>query len=252
MSARHRGVRRFGTPAHLASQPGPQANAPQSPRQYGQAELRARRRAGLTVGHYGGGWSLAREVAEVVCPLAERIAAAHRPARFSRSPVSVSWLAEEVHEAVGVLVGWVAERDARAKTAHLADEPGKRRYAMTTLVDLAQRPALPEITDVALEDGSWAGQLVALADGIDAALADLLSHAYPPGAPGLRGQPSRSEQLAGLLGRTLDRAALELERRLDRDAQAHHAQTSPAQTSPAPTETDRARAELAALGVQTD
>lgn len=245
MSTRHRGVRRFGTPAYIASQPG-QLAEPQSPRQYGQAELRARRRAGLTVGTYGGDWSLAREIAEVVGPLAERVAAAPRPTRFSRSPVSVTWLAEAVHEAVGVLVGWVAEADARRKTAHLADEPGKRRYAMTTLVDLAQRPALPEITDAALEDGSWAAALVALADGIDAPFAAMLARAYPPGAPGLRGQPSRSEQLARLLGRTLDCAALELERRLDRDAQARHVQT---QTE---TETDRARAELAALGVQTD
>ncbi|MGV0648759.1 hypothetical protein ABVK35_10245 [Mycobacterium kansasii] len=246
MSARHRGPRRYGTPAHLASQPG-QPTGPRPPRQYSQGELRQRRRAGLTIGHYGGGWSLAREIAEVTAPLAERIAAAHRPARFSRSPVSVVWLAEAVHEAVGVVVGWVAEADARRRTAHLADEPGKRRYAMTTLVDLAQRPALPEITDAGLETGSWASQLVALTDGIDAPFAALLARAFPPGAPGLRGQPSRSEQLARLLGRTLDRAALELERRLDRDAYADHAQTTPTQT-----ETDRARAELAALGVQTD
>lgn len=245
MSAR-RAFKRYGTPAHLASQQG-QPTGTQPPRRYSQVELRQRRRAGLSVGTYGGDWSLAREIAEVVGPLAERVAAAHRPARFARSPVSVVWLAEAVHEAVGVLVGWVAETDARAKTAHLADEPGKRRYAMTTLVDLAQRPALPEITDKALEDSSWAGQLVALADGIDAPFAALLTRAFPPGAPELRGQPSRSEQLARLLGRTLDRAALELERRLDRDAQADHPKTAPAQT-----ETDRARAELAALGITTD
>lgn len=245
MSARHRGVRRYGTPAHLASQPG-QATPPRSPRLYSQAELRARRRAGLTVGTYGGGWSLAREIADVVTPLAERVAAADRPARFFLSPVSVPWLAKAVHELVGVVVGWVAEGDARAKTAHLADEPGKRRYAVTTLVDLAQRPALPEITDAELEDGSWAGQLVALADDIDAAFADLLAKAYPPGAPELRGQPSRSEQLARLLGRTIDRAALALTRRLDRDAQANNIQTE------TQTQTDRVRAELAALGITTD
>lgn len=73
----------------------------------------------------------------MVGPLAERVAAAPRPPRF-RFPVA--WLGEATHELVGVIVGWVAERDARAKTAHLADEPGKRAYAVTTLVDLAPRP----------------------------------------------------------------------------------------------------------------
>lgn len=238
MTAR-RTFKRYATPAHLASQPG----TPQRPPfRYSQAELRARRRAGLTVGHHDGDWSLAREIAEVVVPLADRIAAADRPSRFGHSSASVLWLAEAVHELVHELVGWVAERDARAKTAHLKDEPGKRHYAMTTLVDLAQRPALPEITSAALEDGSWAGQLIALADDIDAPFAAMLAQAYPPGAPGLRGRESRSEQLARLLSRTLDSAALALERRLDRDARADHRPVPP--TDP--------RAELAALGVQTD
>ncbi|MBY0397075.1 MAG: hypothetical protein K2X91_11500, partial [Thermoleophilia bacterium] len=59
--------------------------------------------------------------------------------------------------------------------------------------------------------------------------------------PALRGQASRSDQLERLLSRTIDRAALELSRRLDRDDQADHRQTRP--TDP--------RAELAALGIQT-
>ncbi|MDV3291912.1 hypothetical protein [Mycobacterium avium] len=233
-------VRRYGTPAYRASVPGAlQPKRP--PRRYSQAELRERRRAGMIVGHYSGDWSLAREIAEVVSPLARRIAAADRPARFAHSQASVPWLAEATHEAVGVIVGWLAEADARVKTAHLAAEPGKRKYAMTTLIDLAQRPALPEVTDAALADSSWAAALTALADGIDGAFSGLLAQAYPPGAPGLRGRESRSEQLARLLGRTIDRAALELERRLDRDEQADHRQT--AQTDP--------RAELAALGINT-
>jgi hypothetical protein len=64
---------------------------------------------------------------------------------------SVRELADAAHElvstVVGWLAGWLAETDALAKTKHLAGEPGKRTYAMTTLIDLAQRPALPEITD---------------------------------------------------------------------------------------------------------
>lgn len=237
-----RAVRRFGTPAHLASQP----DAPQRPpRRYSQAELRQRRRAGMTVGHYGGDWSLAREIADVVSPLAQRVAAARRPTRFRHSATSASVpiLAEATHELVGTIVGWLAEADARAKTAHLADDPGKRRYAMTTLIDLAKRPALPETTDEALADGSWAAALTAMADDIDTAFSELLARSYPPGAPALRGQLSRSQQLDRLLSRTIDRAAMALQRRLDRDDdQADRRQTS---------QTPDPRAELAALGIDT-
>lgn len=239
--------RYFGTPAHRASVP----TAPQCPaRRYTQAELRERRNKGLPPGHYGADWSLAREIALVCEPLARRIAAADRPSRFRHSATagSVPTLAEAVHELVGVAVGWVAEADAYAKTAHLAAEPGKRRYAVTTYIDLAQRPALPEITDEALADGSWAAALTAMANDLDAAFSDLLSRAYPPGAPELRGQPSRSDRLVELLRRTIDRAALALERRIDRDERAERRQT--AQTGQtAQTPDDRARAELAALGI---
>ncbi|KAA1431096.1 MULTISPECIES: hypothetical protein [Mycolicibacter] len=230
-----RAVRRFGTPAHLASLPG----APKRPpRRYSQTELRERRRTGLTVGHYAGDWSLAREIADVVRPLAERVAAAPSSARF-RLPVA--WLAEATHELVGVIVGWIAEADAHAKTAHLANEPGKRKYAMTTLIDLAPRPALPEISRESLDAGSWAAVLTALADDIDGPLSALLGRAYPPNANELRGQTSRSERLARLLAQTLDRAALELERRLD-TAQDHPEPT----TSTTPTDP---RAVLAEMGV---
>ncbi|BBZ08292.1 hypothetical protein MDOR_24610 [Mycolicibacterium doricum] len=221
------------------------AQHPQPPRRYSQAELRERRRTGFTAGHYGGDWSLAREIADVVGPLAQRIAADERPSRFMRSSATVPWLAEMVHEAVGVVVGWVAEADARRRTAHLANEPGKRRYAVTTLVDLATRPALPEITDKMLKSGAWAAALVAMADGIDDAFSDLLTHSHPPNAAALRGQPSRSEHLARLLRETIDRAALALERRLNRDDHGDHHPTGETASTP----DDRARAELESLGV---
>src|SRR6185312_14857124 len=141
---------------------------PQPPRRYSQAELRDRRRTGLAVAHYDGTWSLAREVADVVNPLAQRIAADDRPTRFMRATANVPSLAEAVHEAVGVVVGWVAETDARRRTTHLANEPGKRKCAMTTLCDLAPRPALPDITDDMMASGAWAAAVIELADGIDA------------------------------------------------------------------------------------
>lgn len=222
------------------------AQRPQPRRRYSQADLRQRRRDGLSAGHYARTWSLAREIADVLDPLAQRIAEADRPGRFMRTAVSVPWLAEEVHELVHEVVGWVAERDARAKTAHLASEPGKRRAAITKLVDLAPRPALPEITDKMLAYGSWAAALTAMAETVDAAFSELLASSYAPDAAELRGQPSRSDLLARLLARTLDRAAMALERRLDRDGQTNH------DGAPAVTESDRARAELAALGIDTE
>lgn len=229
-------IARRGTHAALA------ARRPQPPRRYSQAELRERRRTGLTVGQYGGDWSLAREIAEQCTPLAQRIAADARPSRFMRSTATVTWLAEEVHELVGVVVGWAAEADARRRTEHLANEPGKRKYAITTLVDLAPRPALPNITDDMLASGEWATTLVAMADGIDAAFSDLLGRAYPPNAAALRGQPSRSELLARLLSRTIDHAAMALTRRLDRDEHTDNSQNRQSAD-------DRARAELAAMGI---
>ncbi|MCP9271145.1 hypothetical protein [Mycolicibacterium arenosum] len=229
-------IARRGTPAALA------ALRPQPPRRYSQAELRERRHIGLPAAHYDGTWSLAREIADVVGPLAQRIAAYDRPTRFMRSTATVPMLAEAVHELVGVVVGWVAEADARRRTAHLANEPGKRKYAMTTLVDLAPRPALPDITEKDMASGAWAAAVVAMAEAVDAEFSTLLARSHPPNAPTLRGQPSRSDQLARLLARTIDRAALALQRRLNRDDYADHR----------PTETDRARAELAALGIDTD
>ncbi|WP_235679489.1 hypothetical protein [Mycolicibacterium monacense] len=61
------------TPAALAAQ------RPQPPRTYTPSEHRERRRTGLPAAHYDGTWSLAREIADVVGPLAQRIAADDRP-----------------------------------------------------------------------------------------------------------------------------------------------------------------------------
>lgn len=241
-----RAIRRFGTPAHRASVPTGQPQRPVAPHRYTQDELRARRRAGFMAAYYGGDFSLAAEVAAVCRPLADQIASADRPERFRHSPVCVPLLAEAVHELVGVVVGWVAQRDARARTSHLKDDPGRRQAAMTLICDLAKRPALPDITDDMLADGSWSAAVIAMADSVDVELADLLSRAYPPGAPELRGQVSRSERLHELLRRTLDRAAVALEMRLDRDEQ-----TRPA-VAEHRTPDERARAELAAMGVPID
>ncbi|CDM78543.1 hypothetical protein [Mycobacterium marinum] len=201
-----------------------------------QAEVRRRRRAHLPVVHEGK-WSLRREIADVAGPLAARVAALPSPVQVRRQVLAY---ADAAHEAAGTVTGWEAERDARRRTEHLADDEGKRKYAITTLIDLAPRPALPEITDDMITDGSWAAALVDMVEQVDGALSDLLAHAFPPGAPPLRGQLSRSDRLELLLRETVDRAALSLERAVTAAAERPAAPTQPAADP---------RAELAALGI---
>lgn len=202
-----------------------------------QAEIRRRRRTHLPVVN-DGDWSLSREIADVAGVLAARVAARPNPLQVRRQVLAY---ADVAHEAAGTVIGWVAERDARRRTEHLADDEGKRRYAMTTLIDLAQRPALPEITDAMIADGSWAAALVEMVEPINGALSGLLASAFPPGAPPLRGQPSRSDRLDRLLRETVDRAALSLERALNAAAEKQTA---------APSAKSDPRDELAALGVE--
>ncbi len=202
-----------------------------------QAEIRRRRRGHLSVVNTGR-FSASREIADVAGLLAEQIAARQSPLLLRRPLLAY---ADAAHEFAGTVTGWAAERDARRRTEHLADDPGKRRYAITTLVDLAPRPALPEISDAMILDGSWAAALVEMAEPVDAALSDLLAQAFPPGAPALRGQLSRSEKLEHLLRETVDRAALSLERPL---AAAAEKQTAAPIAKPDP------RAALSALGIE--
>lgn len=200
-----------------------------------QAEVRRRRRAHLPFVHEGN-WSLRREIADVAGPLAARVAALPSPAQLRRQVLAY---ADAAHEAAGTVTGWLAEVDARRRTEHLVDDEGKRKSAMTTLIDLAPRPVLPEIADEMIADGLWVAALVEMVEPMDAALRDLLAHAFPPGAPPLRGQLSRSDRLESLLRETVDRAALSLQRALDR------ADTVPS----SPTAKADPRAELAALGI---
>ncbi|MGV7633067.1 hypothetical protein PJI23_11120 [Mycobacterium kansasii] len=94
---------------------------------------------------------------------------------------------------------------------------------------------MPEIGDEALVSGTWPATLMLLAEPYAAELAELLGNALTTAV---------SDRLYAAL-RDVDRAALALERRLDRDQQARAAKP----TKTTPTETDRARAELAALGI---
>ncbi|MEZ0341760.1 hypothetical protein ACAG25_17475 [Mycobacterium sp. pV006] len=226
---------RNNTPAARAAQ----LDQPQrAPVDYTQDELRQRRRAGL-LHRYTRAFDLTAEVVAIVSPLA---------ARASYLPPGACWreadaVAAAVHELTHVVVGLIAERDARRKTAHLPYE--KRAYAVRRLVDLAERPALPEIGDDALASGAWAATLIALTEPYRAQLADVLAHALPPGAT--RGARSASERLEAAL-RVVDTAALTLDRLLDR---AERGREQRRQQAPPPTDTERARAELATLGIDT-
>jgi hypothetical protein len=158
----------------------------------------------------------------------------------------VADLADATHELVWAVVGWLAEVDARSRTEHLTDDSGRRAAAIRLLVDLAQRPALPDIGPDELESGQWATALIAMAQPYSGPLSELLARSRPPGAPQLRGLVSRSERLCDLL-REVDLAAHELSARIEKaEAAAAKRKTTPQQTR-----AEVARAELRALGAST-
>lgn len=199
---------------------------------FSQQEGRERRRKRLITERVKD-FTPSREVFEVADPLAQRIAALAAlptppsvPSIALRFRRPVSDFADACHEFISGVIRWAAEDDARDRTRHLADEPGKRKYAMTTFCDLAQRPALPEITDTMVRDGPWAAALAEMAATAD----------------GLRAATTYSDRLERLLRDTVDRAALDLGRKVD------WAESQP--PTPPPARTDP-RAELTALGIET-
>ena len=202
---------------------------------FSQTENRSRRRQRLSV-WLDQSFDLGAEVRDICDPLAIRVAATPNPLGFR---VAVGELAAAVHEAVGVIVGWIAEQDAQALTAHIED-PAKRRFAIAKVVELAKRPGLLDLSDAALLSGGWSDELVASVAPVGPRLADLLGRSWRPNAPELRGRDSRSDKLVVLLRETIDRAALTLGRRLD---------WVEAQPVAQPVGDDSARAQLAALGV---
>jgi|SRR6516165_4782126 len=217
---------RNNTPAARAAQ------RPQRTPVYSQPELRERRRKGLRV-TLGDGWSLTAEVAAICEPLARRIAAAPRPAAYRRY---VDDLADAVHDLVSAAAALLARADAQRKTSHLGvDDRGR---SIRALVDLAERPELPQIGDEQLIGGTWPSVLLLMAEPYSADLSRLLGNALTSRV---------SERLATALA-DVDRVALTLGRKLDRDERARATKAAEAETM---TRADRARAELESLGVIT-
>ncbi len=161
-----------------------------------QEQQRDRRRQRLTV-HYTGTFALTAEVAAIVEPLAREVSRLRDPRVLRRD---VDAVAEAVAETVHVAAGLIAEsRTADGSTRRLA-------------ADLAVRPRQPVITDEQIVSGSWSTAMVEYAGEVADDLAALLARALPPEAEVLRGSPSASERIERAL-RSLDRAALDLERR---------------------------------------
>lgn len=222
-------------------QPGPKFVKP-SPT-LPQPEQRDRRRNHLRV-HYGQNFSLTAEVADIVTPLAAKVAGAPEPTPC-RCRDDVQSLAGAVHEMVGTVVGWLAEAQAQKKAANVA--PGARERSIRLLVDLAERPKLPEITDDAIHSGAWATALVDMARPFSDPLAKYLGRATPPGLV-VVGQ-SASERLEAAL-RHVDHAALELLQRLRWNELCTEEYVHVLAARAARDPKARARAELQQMGIE--
>lgn len=212
------GVR--NTPAMRAGQ------RPSAPRTYTQEQQRERRRQGLHVA-LGRRWSLRDEVAAIVEPLT----AVDRPRPLSYRRC-VDDLTDAVHALVHEVISLLARADAERRTRHIGID--QRGRSIRALVDLAERPTLPVITDQMLADGSWAQQVIALAEPYSTDLTKLLGNAATTAVS--------DRVVAGL--RAVDAVAATLARRLTDTTLLANA------PAPVPTAADLARAELEALGVQ--
>lgn len=195
---------------------------------YSQAELRERRVQGYRV-LLPGGWSLTTEVAALCQPLAERVAARRAPRTYLRYVEDVT---DAVRQLVDTVVALLAEADAQRRTRHLPID--QRGRALAAARALAQRPVMPEIGCEDVASGYWAQTLAELTEPYSDDLARLLGNALTSVV---------SDRVLRALAE-VDHAARALERRLDRDEPTRA--TTPSQ---AITEADRARAELAELGV---
>lgn len=200
---------------------------------FGQDENRTRRRQRLSL-VYDGRFSLADEIAAVSAPLAGRVAGLSAPVILR---ARVAEFVAVVGQLVGTVSTWLAEVDAREMTAHLSG--GQRQDAVKKIVGLLAKPQMPEVSDAGLASGSWVADLVAVALPVSAEFAALLERSHKPNADALRGLLSRSERLEELLRETLDRAEVELSKRID---------VAESQRVSVSAEAD-VRAELAELGV---
>lgn len=202
-----------------------------------QTEARRQRRAHLSH-QLGGDFDIATEVSDILTPLAERVTAEPAPAAYLPEVENV---VAAVAKIVRFSVELVARRDAERKVRDLRSYE-QRSAGIAALMMLVEYPPTPIIARADVVSGEWAVILTAHVRPVSASLADLLAHARPTGGRTL----SVSERVIEVL-RGLDRAAVDLEKRLDWAASTR---TQLARTPATETPADQARRVLDALGVQ--
>ncbi|MGC5245566.1 hypothetical protein ACPXB3_01335 [Gordonia sp. DT219] len=190
---------------------------------FSQDEKRARRRRHLPVS-YGRDFDLAAEIHGVIRPVANRLTAAGLVADV-----------DEIGEAVRELCVICADLLNDAKISRI--DYTSRSRARAALKTLTKQP-VPEISRAALADGSWPDMLADMAAPLSGSLADLLG----------RANPSASDQVVEAL-RLLDRAVLDLDRRIDR-AMLFRSQNPHAPSQSERDDPEAARRTLADLGIQ--
>lgn len=216
---------RRGTFAARSSRSGPQPVP-----KYSQAELRTRRRQGLSA-PLDGRWSMRTELDTQITPLATRAAASPIPLTLSRS---IEALVDAVHEFASAIAALLARADAEKRCAHVGID--QRVRSITALVDLAPRPRRPILTDADIESDNWGALAVGLADPYDSELSRLLGNAASSVV---------SDRVNAAL-RELDQAVTVFTNRLDADERARR---RAAEAKPVLNEADRLRNELRANGV---
>ncbi|GAB2671977.1 hypothetical protein GCM10027169_37230 [Gordonia jinhuaensis] len=192
---------------------------------FSQDEKRTRRRRHLPV-RYGRDLGLTDEIRGVIRPVADRLTAA-----------GLIGDVDEIAEAVRELCVTCADLLNDAKISRI--DYASRSRARAALKTLTKQP-VPEISRAALADGSWPDMLADMSEPLSAPLANLLG----------RANPSVSDAVVEAL-RLLDRAVLDLDRRIDRTllfrSQNPHAPSQSERDDP-----EAARATLADLGVQLE
>lgn len=202
---------------------------------YDQAEQRRRRRVRMSAS-YPADFSLLREITDQAEPLAERARGL-----VTRSVLAaIGDLSEAVHAAAAGLGDIVEGLADRGRVAHLPPEQQAR--ARKLLRDARAVPEHPQIAAGDVHSGRWAVTLAELAAPVSEPLSAVLGKAAAT--------PSGQPVLLEILERHLidiDRAALALERALDRAAAARAEQAA----APRPrTRAEIARDELRAMGVE--
>ncbi|QTI66871.1 hypothetical protein [Gordonia polyisoprenivorans] len=197
-----------------------------------QDELRAQRRKFVYRPlRYGADFDLAAEVHAVVGPVADKLTGEPCPA--SAGYVGA---AQAVVEAVAQLCDTTIEMVNDRKVARVGyTDRDRARRALRTLHAVAP----PEITRAALIDGSWQTGVVDMAAPLSGPLADLLS----------RATPSASDTLVESL-RALDRAAADLDHRIDKAA--FYRSQNPTATTTTADDPEAARRTLADLGIDME